>query len=795
MRAPFPTHRRSLRAVLAIVVILAVLPAGAHAVTGPPQLVETYPEYGAHVQTQFAHQMTALYDRPLDIYHSDMRLEDKDGNDVAGTLSFRRIESDPNHFRIIVFTPEAALTEAASPYTATACACAATCETNSWPFTIDNTAPAAPVVTAPVSGDIRREQKVDVRGSAEPGARIVIIENETQIAAGPATQSGDFSVQLPYGDEDGVQHTIAARAVDEAGNVSEPTGPVSFIHDDVTVLPFITKPLQGAFIGTTTVEIAGTAKASSTIYLYANSAFIGTAPTDANGRWSGTFGLAEGSYAVIAYSWDGATQDGPSNTRNFTVDVTAPGAPVILVPAAGARIGSSNVIVSGTTEAFATITVRESTQGVVGTATATAGGQWSTTVPLADGPHTITATATDRAGNESTSSPSVTFTVDTIAPTKPVFITPHAGDIFGSVSVGFTGSAEPNSVVQILESGTVRGSTTTSASGTFSVTISFDEGLHTVRAVAIDAAGNGSAPSDVLSFTIDTVPPAVPVIYSPPESGQYTHTEVYVAGVAEANVRIELYEGATLLQRTASDKRGNWNILRTFLNGTHVIKARAIDLAGNIGPFTDDRTFLVGAVYDTSPPPIPFLEDPEQDSLQPAFVIFTGQSEPGSTVRIYEGPSSFISGTAEDGTFELGVRLDDGIHSVRATATDPDGNVSVFSPIRSFRVDAKLPTVKIDTATGLANLAIFVRIQSFELSGSASDDRGVRKVILDFKNLITGVSTGPIDADTCVGCPNAPVTWTASPTNLASGVYQVDAFAIDIAGNKSNVATIRMILV
>ena len=73
-----------------------------------------------------------------------------------------------------------------------------------------------------------------------------------------------------------------------------------------------------------------------------------------------------------------------------------------------------NVIVDGT---------------AVGTATADASGNWSFTQPagLADGSHTVSATATDATGNTSPSSNTNTFTVDTTAPGRPVVNTPANG--------------------------------------------------------------------------------------------------------------------------------------------------------------------------------------------------------------------------------------------------------------------------------------------------------------------------------------------------------------------------------
>jgi len=63
---------------------------------------------------------------------------------------------------------------------------------------------------------------------------------------------------------------------------------------------------------------------------------------------------------------------------------------------------------------------------VIGSALADGTGAWSiTSTKLADGPHTITATATDAAGNVSVASGGTPVQIDTAAPTAPVIKLTH----------------------------------------------------------------------------------------------------------------------------------------------------------------------------------------------------------------------------------------------------------------------------------------------------------------------------------------------------------------------------------
>jgi Bacterial Ig-like domain len=87
-----------------------------------------------------------------------------------------------------------------------------------------------------------------------------------------------------------------------------------------------------------------------------------------------------------------------------------PAAPSIVQPARDAVVATITPTIAGTAEAGSV--VRVVIDGVlVGAPTADAAGQWSVVAQrLADGPHTVTATSTDAAGNVSAEASS-TFTV------------------------------------------------------------------------------------------------------------------------------------------------------------------------------------------------------------------------------------------------------------------------------------------------------------------------------------------------------------------------------------------------
>ncbi|MGA3891081.1 Ig-like domain-containing protein, partial [Ralstonia nicotianae] len=93
------------------------------------------------------------------------------------------------------------------------------------------------------------------------------------------------------------------------------------------------------------------------------------------------------------------------------------------------------------------------------------------TAALTDGSHSLTATATDAAGNVSPASSAFTLTVDTAAPATPVIgsVTDDVAPVTGAITAGsstndatptLTGTAEANSTVSIFDGTTLLGTTT-----------------------------------------------------------------------------------------------------------------------------------------------------------------------------------------------------------------------------------------------------------------------------------------------------------------------------------------------
>ncbi|MBF8177047.1 Ig-like domain-containing protein [Herminiimonas contaminans] len=161
-------------------------------------------------------------------------------------------------------------------------------------------------------------------------------------------------------------------------------------------------------------------------------------------------------------SWDGATLIG-SNTlqlkvvdaagnqstpqsKAYTLDTSAPatpGTPDLATSSDTGPLNNDNITLdttptlSGTAENGSTVTLYDGAT-MLGTVVAGAGGWTYTTGVLTQGSHTITAVATDTAGNVSAASSGLTITIDTTAPTVTSVAVPANGTYSAGGTLEFT---------------------------------------------------------------------------------------------------------------------------------------------------------------------------------------------------------------------------------------------------------------------------------------------------------------------------------------------------------------------
>ena len=316
--------------------------------------------------------------------------------------------------------------------------------------TVDATAPAASAVAEVKRADdgasvaaATNTKTVVLRGTAEPGAVVKVSDGGAVVATATADASGAWSATASNLAEGA--HNFTTTVTDAAGNESAASAARAVTVD--TVAPVASavaavKRADGTTVGSITntkaVTLSGTAEAGATVTVLDGTKAVGTATADASGAWSVTASnLAEGAHNFTTTVTDGAGNTGaPSAVRAVTVDTVAPmatAAPKFSPdsgPVGDGVTNAKNIVLSGTAEAGATVTVLDGTKAV-GTATADASGAWSLDANnLANGTHNFTTTVTDAAGNTSGTSAALKVMVDS----RPV-ITSNGGGGTATVKV------------------------------------------------------------------------------------------------------------------------------------------------------------------------------------------------------------------------------------------------------------------------------------------------------------------------------------------------------------------------
>lgn len=632
----------------------------------------------------------------------------------------------------------------------------ATPATYSW--NIDTAAPPPPVISVPSTDIFTNDSTPSVSGSAEPNTLVRVYDGAVQIGTANVNSSGAWAIGDPSL-TDGA-HSITARAYDAAGNISSDSVARVITVDTVNPVLEITGPAEEARVGSATPTITFSATDDAPVSITCS--VDGGASTACTSPWT-TPTLADGPHTIDLIATDAAGNQ-VSDQRNLTVDTTAPSTPTVDSPAADGATASKRPPLGGAAEAYSTVIVFED-DSPIGSTTASALGRWTFTPTgdSSDGAHSFKVTATDLAGNVSSDSNVRTLTIDTIAPSTPTIAVPSGDTSTTNPRPTLSGSADAFSEVSLYEGATKIASGFADANGDWSATVTSNlpEGAHTIYAVAVDAAGNNSSNSSTRKITLDTTAPGVPTITSPASTLLTNTASQTLSGHSEAGALITIYDGGVEVATTNANGSGDWSIgPATLSEGVHDFSVTATDGAGNTSVASAVRRITV----DLTAPSAPTVNSPSDGATSSDTTPnFTGTSEPGATVNVYDGATLLCSAVADNSgnwSCESGPVLSEGPHSLTATATDAAGNPGSSQAALAITIDTTPPSVSI---TSPAQSAV-VTTRTPTIVSSATD---ASAVTLRCK----------VDAGAYVACGASWVT-----TSLSDGSHSVQVEARDPSG-------------
>ncbi|EPK7989268.1 BapA/Bap/LapF family large adhesin, partial [Acinetobacter baumannii] len=428
-------------------------------------------------------------------------------------------------------------------------------------------------------------------------------------------------------------HTVSVTATDVAGNVSTPVTGTVTVDATAPTLAITTDDLalaagEDANITFTFSEaVAGFDVSDITVV---GGTLTGLTTTD-NITWTAVFtpdgtgtapsiAVADGSYTDLAGNL--GTGDVLDGTDGFIVDLVAP-----VVTFADVSTNDTTPALTGTID-DPTATVVVTVDGVDYPAVNNGDGTWTladNTLPvLADGPHTVSVTATDVAGNVSTPVTG-TVTVDATAPTLAITTDDLALAAGEDANITFTFS-EAVAGFDVSDI-TVVGGTLTGLTTTDNITwtaVFTPDGTGTAPSIAVadgsytDVVGNLGT-GDVLDgtdgFVVDIVPPTLAITtddlaLAAGETANITFT--FSEAVTGFDVSDIAVVGGTLGALTTTDNI-TWTAVFTP-DGTGTAPSISVadntytDLAGNLGT-GDVLDGTDGFVVDIVPPTLAITTD------------------------------------------------------------------------------------------------------------------------------------------------------------------------------------------
>jgi hypothetical protein len=427
---------------------------------------------------------------------------------------------------------------------------------------------------------------------------------------------------------------------------------------------------------------------------------------------------------------------------------------------------------------------------------------------LVDGPHLLTLSIADRAGNVRTTT--TAFSTDTGGPQIAV-VTPPNGVLLNlrnpELLVTFEdGQGLDLSSLRIRVNGADRTAdftrTTTEARATLADAL--PEGVNTIAVEIRDQASNIGAASS--SFTLDVTAPTVTV--RAPIANAFLND-------ATPDVQIDLADSLTGVEPTATrifvddiDVTADFSIGPTLAAGTlsnalsegpHTLRVVTADRAAN--PTVVEVVFVIDLTAPTmemaSPREGSFTNDPT-----PEIWLRTADPIPASGIGPAAGVSSasirvFLLSTdpavpdtdltplltidASESRGEFTTALPDGTHRLRAVARDHAGNEAEITV--GFVVDTTAPTVAIDQPQNATFLPTaeptIVLLYSDERSGIDPD--------------LTQVKVDGIERAASLTLTPTGATLTLSSVlglSLADGPHQIEARVVDQAGNAMEAAPV-----
>ncbi len=542
--------------------------------------------------------------------------------------------------------------------------------------TVDITAPSALATLSTTS------ETIALGGTASDnvGVTLVTWSNST---GGGGTVAGTTSWSVASVALKPGANVITVTARDEAGNVA--TDSVTVTVTDVTA-PVVTITTPAASTLSTNAASIALAGTSSDVFgvtevRWANNRGGSGVATGTTGWSVPAVALQLGANVITVTARDAA---GNTATGSITVasDRTAPVVAITAPSKTGSFVATSDTVtLDGTAGDDIGVTEVTWVNSRGGSGQVPGAASWRALVPVVGGVNVITVTARDAAGNQTSTTISVTR--DGQAPSIVIVAPDASGPVWTSaVYVALRGTANDDAGVTKVTWRSSFGAQGV-AQGTSDWTIpsvGLYTGANVITVTALDAAGNTT--SATRTFMLDRTPPAVSIT-APTTTGKLVTTDNAIAVLGTVTDAGEVAEVSwTNSQGGAGVASGTtaWSVLQMALRpGPNTLTFTARDKAGNVG------TRILGVtVTDVKAPSVRILTPASGQEHSTAVGVINLQGTalddfgPARVTWVNDRGGSGVA--AGDTAWTVaGLALQPGVNVITVTAQDPTGNTQTDS--------------------------------------------------------------------------------------------------------------------
>ncbi|EEH9251898.1 Ig-like domain repeat protein [Salmonella enterica] len=537
--------------------------------------------------------------------------------------------------------------------------------------------------------------------------------------------------------------------------------------------------------------LVGTAEAGATIHIYVDEKIVANVLVLEDGTWSYQFdnALKDGEYSIRVVAEDPAGNTAESPRLLVTIDTSTFIDNPVMMAGSDNGIFSNDSITSQTRPAFSIFgEMNQSVQifidGVlVDTITVTDRNQvYRPESPLGDGSHSIYYVITDKAGNTATSK-TLNFTIDTFN-TTPVAIDSIGGQTLAEMTGSdgkiyitdttrnllFSGSAEPNSKIEIIINGLNVGEVWVNEKGHWQMPVNplyFTEGQLDITVKSTDRAGNVN--QEKYSIWVDTHIQVFTSELDDNKSSSKTDwwsnsSTITMRGMGEIGATVSLIVAGVTLATAVVAANGQWELSTDQLpEGKYDITLSIEDNAGN-------RKEEVHEIFiDRTPPNAPVVT---YSDIVNDLIIMQGTAEAKSQLIITDSNGNTYTLTVPDnGKWSMAIPYpSEGKFTI--TSVDAIGNRSDDVPLDIMK-ETPVISLSPDSDSGTAGDNITRDNQPTFIIGNLESD--VVVVQVDINGTVYNAEK------------NADGVWFFTPgTPLADGSYTISVIASDAAGNQKN---------